>query len=476
VKHQQRSAMPIRTLAFALAVAAAGLLPPAGVVHAQANWVAERAVLPRGTTYEMRKPNEWNGTLISDLDFAQSPDAARYLWLLNHGYAISGTARRADRATNYDPAHEIIDLVNVMDLFEAKFGKPKRTIQYGHSGGGFVALAMAEQHPDRIHGAVAGCAHVPVWLKNSDLDAWFVLRTLIAPQLQITNIPASSADLSAAWRAALTEAQQTPIGRARIALAITVGQLPAWVTATIPEPNPDDVVALQNSMFTTVMVLAGTPGGVARAMFERSAPGQLSWNDGIDYKDSFRSGDEAYQRATRKLYDMAGASLASDLRQLKHAERVKADPLAIRWWSYPGRTVVGEPRVPVMRIHTSGDPAVLPAIVQGYDAAVKERGHAKLYRTAFVHAPGHCSFTPAEVAASIETLMRRLDTGKWESTGPDALNALGQQLDPSTSSRFFKYEQVKYNRAWTPTLKEYLGKGVHREEDSRNDWKDDWTR
>ncbi len=346
-----------RTLVRRAVFVVSSMLVLANYAVAQTNWVSERAVLPRGTTYEMRKPNDWNGTLISDLDFAQTPDAPRYLWLLNHGYAVSGTARRTDRPTAYDPAHEIVDLINVMDLFAAKWGKPKRTIVYGQSGGGFDALAMAEQHPDRIDAALATCAHVPVWLKNSDLDLFFVLQKLIAPNLQITNTPQNTTALAAAWKAALTSAQQTPVGRARIALAVTIAEIPAWTIASVPEPDPNDVVALENTMFQTVLVAAGSPGGVSRAMFEASAPGQLSWNEGVDYTVSFRNGDPAYQRATRDLYRAAGTSLESELAVLAQADRIKADPRVIKWWSYPGRTVSGEPKVPVLRFHTTGDPS-----------------------------------------------------------------------------------------------------------------------
>jgi pimeloyl-ACP methyl ester carboxylesterase len=114
--------------------------------------------------------------LISDLDFAQTPDAPRYAAMLKAGYAVAGTARRADRPTNYDPAREIDDLVTVMDRVEQRFGKPRRILQYGHSGGGHVALAMAETRPDRINGAIVGCAHTPVWLMNTELDAWLCSR------------------------------------------------------------------------------------------------------------------------------------------------------------------------------------------------------------------------------------------------------------------------------------------------------------
>jgi len=442
---------------FALAAATALAVVPTVTEAQSPNWTAERGVLPRGTTYEMRKPNNWNGVLIDDLDFAASPDAPRYLWLVNAGYAVVGTARRADRNTDYDPAHEIIDLINVMDMFAAKFGKPNRTIQLGQSGGGHVALAIAEQHPDRVDGVVATCAHTPVWLMNSELDAWFVLQTLIAPNLQIVDLPADLGSLTAAWRAALANAQQTPLGRARIALATTIGQLPAWISTTTPEPDPNDITSLQNSMYESLVQTAAQPNGQSRFMFEHSANGQLSWNNGVDYVRVFALGDPAYQRATRRLYEAAGASLDADLATVNAADRIVADPKAVQWWSYPGRTVTGEPKVPTLRIHTNGDGAVPVSLVAGYDSLVKTMGHEDLYRRAFVNAPGHCSFTPAEVAAAVDTMMERLDTGDWPSTSAVALNRRGARLDPSTASRYFNYTQFKYGRKWTPSAKEFLG-------------------
>lgn len=445
-------------MACAVAVAATLIgISKESIAQAPA-WVAERAALPRGTTYEIRKPNTWNGVLVNDLDFAASPDAPRYLWLVNHGYAVAGTARRADRTTNYDPAREIVDLINVAEIFEAKYGKPKRVIQLGQSGGGHVALAFAEQHPDRVDGVVATCAHTPVWLMNSELDAWFTLQQLIGPDLQIANFASANvADITAAWRKALTAAQQTPIGRARIALAVTVGQLPQWVSSTTPEPDTKDVVALQQSMYEHLLATAAQPGGQSRFMFERSAPGQLSWNTGVDYAKAFKRGDPDLQRATRKLYELAGANLNRDLARVNAADRIEADPKAVQWWSYPGRTVVGEPKVPTLRIHTNGDAAVPPSLVAGYDALVKANGYQALYRRAFVHGPGHCAFNPAEIAAAVETVMQRLDTGQWGSTSPAALNKLGSALDPTSVPRFYQYPQFEYSRIWIPSVKDYLG-------------------
>jgi len=446
----------------------------AGVLAALTMWVAalaawstaaqaqtftdERGTLPRGTTYQIRFPDNWNGVLINDLDFAQSPNAARYLHWLARGYAVSGTARRADRTVAYDPAHEIHDLVTVLDVFEAAHGKPRRTIQYGHSGGGHVALAMAEIHSDRIDGVVAGCAHTPVWLMNSELDAWFALQALIAPNLPVVNPPQNLAALTAAWRAAIDEAQKTPLGRARIALATTVGQQPAWVSATTPEPNPKNVHELQQSMYESFFARAGGQlGGQSRFMFEHAAPGQLSWNTGVDYEDFWKNGDDDYKKAVRTLYREARADLEHDLKRINRAPRVAADPKAIKWWTAAGRTVYAEPKVPVFRFHTNGDAAVTVNLVEGYDRAIAKNGYDKLYRRAFVNRFGHCNFSVAESAAAVETVMRRLDTGHWGSTEPMDLNILGNALDPTTAARYYEFEQTRYNRAWFPSLKDIIG-------------------
>lgn len=193
-------------------------------------------------------------------------------------------------------------------------------------------------------------------------------------------------------------------------------------------------------------------------MFEHSANGQLSWNTSVDYNLAFKRGEPAYQRATKRLYEAAGASLDADLATVNGSDRIEADPEAVKWWSYPGRTVLGEPKVPVLRIHTNGDGAVPVSLVAGYDSLIKTMGHDELYRRAFVNAPGHCTFTPAEIAAAVDTMMQRLDNGDWPSTSAVALNKLGSRLDPTTASRYYNYQQFKYNRTWTPSVLDYLGR------------------
>jgi hypothetical protein len=431
-------------------------------VTAQSTFTDEAGTLPDGTAYRMRVPANWNGTLIRDLDFAANADSRgtwrNYLYLAEKGFALAGTGRHRLRAFRYDPAVEIANLDRVLDLFDKRFRRPDRIIQFGCSGGGAVTLGVAEDFSRRIDGAVAMAAHIPVWQMNTFLDGWFVLKALIAPDLPIVDLPFGAsgevrADIPEDWRRAINAAQQTPQGRARIALAFTIGQWPAWVNGLTPQPDLEDVEALQHSMYHAVFQNTSDPGGNSRVRKELAAQGQqLSWNTGVDYREFFDNGNELFQKAVRQLYREAELDLAGELDRLNQFPRVAASPYAIEWWNAPGRTAKGTPRIPLLRVHEIGDPAIPPSLVQGYDDLIRINRKDDLYRTAYVQAGSHCGYTPAEAMASIETMMRRLDSGDWGSTGPDAMNALAKSLHASPA-RFVglgRLAQKKYNRTWAP--------------------------
>ena len=228
----------MNTILFLLVLALSGV-----AASAQVTYEEHGGTLRDGTRYLMRVPSNWNGSLLRDLDYVTNANDPRYLGMLVRGYAVSGTARHARRwAGYYDPAREIAHLETVHDLFIARFREPDRVIQHGCSGGGHVTLAVAEDFSDRVDGAIAWAAHTPVWLMNSWLDGWFVLKALLAPELAIVNLASDGSlrpahtPLVFAWRQVVDEAQKSPEGRARLALAVTVGQWPDWVNPRILPP------------------------------------------------------------------------------------------------------------------------------------------------------------------------------------------------------------------------------------------------
>ena len=447
----------------ALIVSAPALLALSGHLTAQAAFTEDGGALADGTQYPMRVPANWNGTLIRDLDYASGASNPRWPALLEKGYALAGTGRHRVRLYQYDPIREIANLDRVLTMFDARFNRPKRVIQYGCSGGGAVGLFIAEDFSNRIDGVIATAAHIPVWQMNTFLDGWFVLKALIAPDLAIVDLPIAAAggadhgtegDLPDSWRRAIDAAQQTPQGRARIALAFTIGQWPAWAGHRLtPQPDAADVAELQHSMYHTLFHNADNPGGESRVRKELAASGQqLSWNTGVDYREFFENGNEAFKKAVRQLYQEAGLNLDADVARVSEFPRVKASPYALEWWNTKGRTAKGTPKVPLLRMHEVGDQQVPLSLVQGYEDLVRANGKDDLYRLAVVNSPAHCNYTAAETMAAVETMMRRLDTGRWDSTEPEQMNALARSLHASDArfTRIAPFAQKKYNRTWAP--------------------------
>ena len=432
-------------------------------VAGQSSVAEQGGTLPDGTPYLMRVPPNWNGTLIRDLDYAPGASHPRWAYLLERGFALAGTGRHRLRLFQYDPAREIANLDRVLELFDRRFRRPSRVIQYGCSGGGAVGLFIAEDFSSRVDGVIAKAAHIPVWQMNTFLDGWFVLKALLAPELPIVDLPVEASggvdhgtegDIPGAWRRAIDAAQQTPEGRARIALAFTIGQWPVWAGHRLtPQPSLDDVEAVQHSMYHTLFHNADNPGGEARIRKEMAASGQqLSWNTGVDYREFFDNGNESLKRAVRQLYEEAGLSLEADLARVNGFPRVASSPYALEWWNTPGRTAKGNPRIPLLRLHEIGDQQVPLSLVEGYGDLIRANRKDDLYRLAIVNSPAHCNYTVAETAVAIDVMMRRLDTGRWDSTEPAHLNALAKSLhgSPARFTRIDPVAQKKYNRTWAP--------------------------
>ncbi|MBO6560266.1 MAG: hypothetical protein JJ959_06995 [Nisaea sp.] len=437
----------------------------------------EKGLLPDGTEYLIRVPTEWSGVLIRDLDFAMgavNPERKdRYLDMLSRGYAVAGTARHRLRQWQYDPLREIANLDRVLDRFEARWGSPGTVLQYGCSGGGHMALTVSESFCERVHGSIALAAHTPVWLMNCFLDGWFALKVLLAEyyegagygpksDLSIVSLPNDGSShptghgmegkLPEAWRRAFRAAQACPEGRARIALAFTLGQWPAWMADGTSLPEQTDTDALQAAMFESALRLAQSPGGEARIMFENAAQGQqLSWNDDVDYVEFFENGNAALKRATEELYGKTTIELDDDLRRINDAPRIEVSSYALEFWSQPGRTIFGRPKIPVIRLHMVGDYQIPYTLVQGYMDTVMKNGCSDLVRTAFVHSTGHCNFSTAESATAVEAMLQKLRTGAWPDTNPESLNALGDSLKTYSAPRFMStdsYELPRFNRTW----------------------------
>ncbi|HSP08563.1 MAG TPA: prolyl oligopeptidase family serine peptidase [Candidatus Dormibacteraeota bacterium] len=396
--------------------------------------------LADGATYEIQVPASWNGTLVLYSHGYVNPGSANPAqdvgdlltggWLLGNGYALAGSSYAT---TGWAIQQAIPDQIATLDRFDASFGTPRRTIAWGHSLGGIITAGLLQTHPDRFTAALPMCGVVAggVGTWNQALDSEFAIQQLIGPGsgLQVVHITNPGANLGLSEQL-LFGAQATPQGRARIALASALGDLPGWFDPASSEPAATDFVAQEANQFSWLTQVDGPFVFALRAELEARAGGNPSWNTGVNYaKQLVMSSDFS---EVRGLYAAAGLSLRADLATLDAAPRISADPGAV---AYLTQNVIFNGNLsgkPVLTLHTTGDGLVVVTDEQAYRSVIQDAKDSQLLRQAFVHRAGHCTFTPAETIAAFKALIKRIDTGKWTgSTNPGTLNTSAAALGPT---------------------------------------------
>lgn len=388
-----------------------------------------------GAAYHIEIPPNWNGDLLlyshgyvvpgsaNPAEDAGDPITGAYMQ--SQGYALAGSSYRT---TGWAVHEALQDQIALLDFFDATFGKPKQTFAWGHSLGGMVTAGLVQRDPERFAGALPMCGvlagGVGVW--NVALDSAFVFKTLLAPNsaMELVNISDPLENLISA-ETVLSQAQNTPQGRARIALAAAVGDLPGWFSPTSPEPAASDFATREANQFEWDSRVDFPFAFDFRAELEGRAGGNPSWNTGVDYRAQLAKSVDRDE--VLGLYAAAGLSLDADLQTLAGASRVAAAPSAVR---YLEQNIVfngdlGD--VPVLTLHTTGDGLVLNQDEQAYARIVDDRD---LLRQRFIHRAGHCTMTPAETIAAFNALVLRVNTGEWPDLAPADLNAAASALGP----------------------------------------------
>jgi dienelactone hydrolase len=466
----------VDTAARRLAVFAAALLlivarsaEAAGATHA--------GTLADGAAYLIEVPDGWNGTLLlysHGYTSPGSPNPARDVGdpltraaLLSQGFALAGSSYAH---TGWAIQEALLDQIAVLDAFDGLVGKPTRTIAWGHSLGGIITAGLIQRQPHRFDGALPMCGvlagGVGTW--NQALDSAFAFATLAAPGsgLQLVHITDPGPNLGRAL-GALTAAQATAQGRARLALVAAVGDTPGWFDPTSPEPARNDIAARGANQALWMRFVTFPFIFALRAELELRAGGNPSWNTGVDYRAQLRR--SAGRDQVVAAYQDAGLDLEADLTALEHAPRIAADPGAV---AYLASNIVfdGEIAVPVLTLHTDGDGLVNVEQERAYRRTVGEAGRAELLRQTFVHRAGHCTFTPAETVAALGALLDRIDGGRWPGLRARDLDARAAALGPAMSVIaagsalvFTPPAYVPYHPA--PFLRPFDAGGERREED-----------
>lgn len=443
-------------LSAGLAVTLIGAVAPAA--HAADGVV--RGDLPSGARYVVHTPADWNGKLLLwNLGYvggapggeaSAGPGGITEQWLLDEGYALASMKPTTNGWAVEDFLRDQPDVVE--RAVEVLGAKPDATIAWGSSMGGLISATLAERYPNVIDAALPLCGSVggALGMLNSGLDGSFAFKTLLAPDddaIQLVDVTDEAAR-GAAARGVLAEAQTSPEGRARVALAAAFAQIPGWAQTGQPRPAPDDYVTQQEQQASQFMFSVFSP----RQPLEQRAGGNFSWNVGVDYRVQLEnSGNKAQVEA---LYAAAGISLEDDLAALSAAPRISADYTAMKYMER-NATPRGNITVPVLTLHESGDTAPVVAQASAYADAVAASGASDLLRQTFVDRPGHCGYSAAEQLAPLDALVERLDTGSWPDTSAVALGERAESLDAASEldlgvAAFTDLELPPFGRAYFP--------------------------
>jgi pimeloyl-ACP methyl ester carboxylesterase len=418
------------------AISLIGSLLVFGILLAQASTVKTyKGKFSDGASYLIQVPAKWNGTVVlyshgyvvpgfsNPAEDVGDPITGGYL--LGHGYALAGSSYAS---TGWAVQQAIPDQIKVLDTFKTLVGTPVRTIAWGHSLGGMVTAGLVQRYPTRFDAALPMCGVVAgsVGTWNVALDSAFAFDVLLGAGsgLQLVNITDPIKNVDAAEKI-LSKAQSSAEGQARIALAAALGDTPGWFAPLSPEPSATDYTAQEANQYLWLSEIDFPFAFEFRAELEKRAGGNGSWNNGVDYGTQLE--ESVNYDEVQALYTKAGLSLDDDLERLKEAARIKAKQSAL---DYLERNIIfdGEIGIPVLTLHTKGDGLVGVEEETAYKDVVDEEKNGARLRQVFVHRAGHCEFTPAETVVAFETLVSRLDTGKWPALGSGGLNKSANKL------------------------------------------------
>ena len=424
------------------AVLVVALMLVAGIgSSASASTAHFSGTLSNGTLWVADVPSSWNGVLLLySHGFgpplpANAPNAETRDALLERGYALAGSSYAPSGSwwalnTAVSDQFATIDAV----VSAALPHDPDRVLAVGTSRGGLVSALEAEQGAGHIDGALSTCGIVAgaIHLNNYQLDAEYTIAKLLmapgqAPKLVDFANPGEGAASGAALTAAVQAAQQTPEGRARLALVFAfLNVVPS--APGVATPGANDAAAIEAAQYASAVqsfpVLNFVQFG--RYWIELAAGGNGSWTLGEDFGALLAH--SPYHDVVRKLYQEAGLDLEADLATLDADANIGADPAAIASLQ---RTSVptGHLDVPNLTLHTTADPLVPVQHESEYADLVHAAGSTSLLRQAYVDRWGHCTFTTAELVAGVEALRQRVETGRWGSVAqPQKLQELAASL------------------------------------------------
>jgi pimeloyl-ACP methyl ester carboxylesterase len=339
-------------------------------------------VLEHGALYRICFPGSWNGDLV--LYAHGHVPAGRALALPDDrvggqslvatvnglGYAFATTSYRRNGLLGPEGAEDMAELEAIVRRLYRP--DPGRTVLVGVSEGGMVAGLAAERYPDRFDGALSLCG--PVGHLRGQLD-YFVDFRVVFDYLFPGVIPGSAVDVPPEVTARWEERHVPAVALALVANPAAAREL---VRITGAPVERDDVVAIA---VTAVGILWYNVTGTADA--QQRLGGQPFDNSARVYSGS--SNDAALN---------AGVA------------RFTADPAAVA--AMNDFETSGSLQMPVVTLHTTGDPIVPFEQQSLYATKVAGAGASARLTQHAVERYGHCAFERGELLGAFSSLIDKV--------------------------------------------------------------------
>jgi hypothetical protein len=365
------------------------------------------AAIENGAAYRMEVPLAgWNGELVvyahgfrgnGTTVFVDNPALRPYY--ISKGFAWAASSYQTN---GYDVGQGVRDSHALIAQFTRVHGqRPRDVYMTGASMGGHITAVTIEHFRGSFVGAMPYCGVLgDAELFDYFLDATVTAAALSRAPLQFPLEP--PADFGTTFRATLDVVKP--------ALGLNVGSPPNltakgqqwsnaverrsggdrpgfdgafafWNTATGLAPN--------NDMPFLFGVYPGLNGGTIGIEDGNVTSNQFTWYKLDDHW--LPSWDE----------------ILLNLRALRVGRTAEPSPDLT---GVP--KVFGDPRIPVLSLHTIGDLFVPISMEQVYAARAGLRGQAKLFVSRAIRANGHCEFTGPELAKGFDDLVSWVRTGK----------------------------------------------------------------
>lgn len=342
----------------------------------------------RHAAYDIEVPPRWNGELVlwahgyrgnSTVLTVDPPGYGLRQRLLAQGYAWAASSYYAN---GFDIRAGVLSTRDLALRFRTLIGRPHRTYLVGVSMGGYVIGRSLEEYPGFYAGALPLCG---VLGDQEELD--FILDYNLVAQ-------------------AVSGVRAFPIPADYLSTAVPRIQAALGLDRLTPT-GPDTTNALGKQLRAITINRSGGPRPGAEASF-------AVWKDFLFAIPTVATGETPAMNPAQvatNLFTRYTPNAPVDVNAT--VERVPPENLRVRL--SPALTqvpqITGRPSAPVLALHDLGDLFVPFSMQQEYRKDVARHGRQRLLVQRAIRAADHCEFTPAEVAAAWDDLVRWVRTG-----------------------------------------------------------------